>query len=351
MDNLGKSLIDVALPSAQQDTRPGLAFLALGAMLKRLDHAASRRALEAMLGSDADQAAIEKVLPKPIAPLGHAIKMWREVEEEQKALDDCEHDFSVLAAKLGYFESLYMASTNPIMTDSMFGDMREPVKAYVTAFLETSQKALKGLGPSILADIEVFTKKYGPTVECAETWQMDSVNHMFENDALTVMAEDVKALGSSLDNLTKLLESMKGFLTQSSSCDQMMALVTEGKKFSSEATTIKKFACKAASTMMVASVYLTSDTSVIADSLREILVIFSEDYNVTKEELPSKFKQMVIDALNTKPNSKKKRAKKAEEAEDEEPRESKKGKKAEKEKDKAKDKGESEKPKKRKSRQ
>ena len=349
VEHLGKSLIDVAVPRGQQDTRPGLAFQALGVMLKRLDHVASRKALQEMLGGDADQGAIEKVLPKSMAPLGHAIKMWREVEDQQKALDDGEHDFSLLSAKLGYFESLYMASINPIMTDPMFSDMREPIKAYVTTFLETSRKALQGLGPSILGDIQVFTKKYQQVVECAETWQMDPVNHLFEDEALKTMSEEVKALHSSLDNLGKLLESMKIFLSQTSSCDQMMALANEGKKFSSDAATAKKTACKAAATMMVASVYLTTDTSEIAERLQEILTIVSEDLKITKEELPSKFKQMVNDALNCKP--KRKRSKKAEEGEgDEVPRENKKGKKAEKEKEKTKAKAESEKPKKRKSR-
>ena len=151
--------------------------------------------------------------------------MAHTVLEELKALGDTENDWAFLTSKLPFFESLSLARASETVQDPMFDELQVPIGLHVRTCLEATEDTLKNLGSSIMEDVDRLMTKYKPVSDCAETWHMQPVQHLLDPDEHERTQVEVNDLVTSPENLKKIFDSMKGFVSQSSTNEKLKSVI------------------------------------------------------------------------------------------------------------------------------
>lgn len=307
VERFGNAFIKGAVPQKQMGSEPALAFGAIGQMLKRLEHVTSMKILQHIMDHNHDDVNVdvEKLLPKDHSAVAHAMTTWQLVPKELKDLEDQELDLTFIASKIGFFESFSLAVASPLMDDPMFSEAKDICQKYVTSFLQITETALTDLGESVLSDLKKFDDKYQQVVTCAETWQMEPVQGLFEEEANLDAKSDIEQLQASYDNVIKLCESLKDLIGHSSTNEEMKRLIGKAHTFIKQASATKRSVGKTAFTLIVAACILTESADSVKASVDEALQLCRHDFGVTQADLPGKLGKMVADMGSGKPVGKK----------------------------------------------
>ena len=280
---------------------------ALEGFLNRLDFVTQRVVLDCLLNTpgQCQKWNIDALLPLELQAFGHALREMPSVEEELRSLEMAEHDIAFLTQKLSFFETLSAAASHPMASGEAFESLRSMCEKYAQAFLEAWKKTLNELGADMLAEVQVFLDKYDPVAQCAETWQMQTVEAVLEWDNESDVSEAVNKLESSVHNLTKMVHSMKVISGHSSRNDTFKEVIDLAKKFHTDATNKAEAARKVATILSVAFMTVNFSIETKADALSAINDVYKA-FQTSKEWLPAKMLKIVNDVFSEKPGGKRK---------------------------------------------
>lgn len=284
----------IKIPRDQTESQLVKTVHALAAYGQRLEHVTSRKILEQMLERpDLDTSFFLTItLPREVFHLLDALVSWRTCNDELQKLNSTENDLHFLTDKITLFETLAAARTEPIMNEDAFAALKETSSEYCSKYLEQLSKCINELGTSVVEDLKGFKTKYGAAYTCADTWEMDTVTHLFESD--TNVAE-VKAASDAIVSLANICGTMSGIVGHSTVDEGLKAITEKMKLFSADAGKLIS-ECKGVGATVIVSGTILNDPNT-KENVLNALALASDYFNVGKDVLPGKLKKLVIDAL------------------------------------------------------
>lgn len=158
----------------EQESEHAKALNAVLSFLERLRFLTGRKTLQWLVTGESSNEGlgldVEKMLPKELHGIGHAVKVWNTVSDELKALATSEHDWKNLCEKLSFFETISAALSDPVMADELFDHLRPACQEYVSAYLEACHSPMTQLGVGLMDEINQFLNKFGSISKYAEEW-------------------------------------------------------------------------------------------------------------------------------------------------------------------------------------
>lgn len=303
ISKLEKNFTDIInLPREQVDSEAGKAFTAIRDFVKRLGSVITSKLIHLTL-EQPDLKVEFELVPKDRRPLLHVVQVWKTVPEECQTLAAREHDWEYLGSKLGFFESLSLAFKEPVIHDNAFSDLREPCQQYIDLYLEQMGKALEGVGPSLSKDVESFRAKYEKVMDAAETWQLQSVDWMFDESGEAQTCFDLEAVRDNMDSLESQCQSLTAFIGHSTSHEGLAGMLAKALKFHKEGRALIKAASRVAGTMLVLGSILGAsdlDGSLLQNQMGEVksaLKASEEEYGIKKADLPKGLQKVLEDSL------------------------------------------------------
>ena len=313
---LGPALLDTA-PLSAEDTQSaaGKAFASVVTFLKALGLITGRKALSAMVESPEVKWDVEQLLPLSMQQVGRSLALWGSVDAERKDLEAAEHDWAFFAKKISLFETFSVAVHDPIMNESIFEHFKGACEGYVGSFLASCEKTLSDLGKELVSELQKFQSKHAEIVSSAETWQMQAVGSFFDVENEENVKSDIESTQKSLQTLSGLCDAMKGLLGHKSSSEEFNAFNEKAKQFHTDALRVMKDAQKTAGTLVMSSVFLTASNSSegAKKDVMGALKFCEETFAISKDDLPTKLRKLVTDAVASSKSKGRKRVPNAEE--------------------------------------
>lgn len=284
---------------AQASTPAGVAYKALRSMLTRLQRLVASQVIMAVASEPSSKWTLDdfvKCLPPSFHPSARGIHACSTLQEERKALETAEHEWDFLARKLSFFETISSSLEIGLLGEEFMKHFKEPCAAYVEAYIQACEMPLKEVGEGLSSELTKFWKTYGHVIDCAETWQMQQVSSFFDRDNEESMKAELGGIKSNLDQMQSFCESMGGVIGHSSGNEMLKSCIECCGKFAKEAASLMKDVKKACTTLVVAAEFLCDDPPT-RKSVQHVLKFVGDEFGLSKEDLPSKLRKLVADAL------------------------------------------------------
>ena len=110
------------------------------------------------------------------------------------------------------------------------------------------------------------------------------------------MKAELGGIKSNLDQMQSFCESMGGVIGHSSGNEMLKSCIECCGKFAKEAASLMKDVKKACTTLVVAAEFLCDDPPT-RKSVQHVLKFVGDEFGLSKEDLPSKLRKLVADAL------------------------------------------------------
>lgn len=285
----------------------GKALTSVATFLKALSFTAGRKALCAMLDSPDSKWDVKKLLPVPLQGFGNCLALWGSVNSEHKSLEATEHDWAFLVNKITLFETFATSVKEPIMNEPLFEQLKGSCQAYVDSYVTSCEKALTELGKGLVSELDLFKQKHEPVVSCAETWQMQSVSSFFDAENAGEMKSQIESVQETIVTLGGMCDAMKGILGHMSSNEEFKAFQEKAKKFHSEALQLIKETQKVAGTVVMCGVFLGTVEETAKKDVMGALKFCEKELALSQDDLPTKLRKLVTDAVGSSKKANRKR--------------------------------------------
>lgn len=280
-------------PPALQEGDDKLVVLACEAMgevwkmAERFQKICVSRAIFALSKGELQGKPYEAVLPDSHHPIAHALQTdWVEEQKQLQAFD-----MTSFTKKLSLCDSAVITAEHPLLQDQLFQETRLRCKEFARNFLAGLRSAVEQGSASFIAPLDTFIGKYQSVINAAEIWEMKDISWWFEGDRRDESKQDVSDLKVAKKEATKFAAEITTLLKCYSETAMVADVLKDAKAAETRVRQKISEVCKLAVTfIMVEAVFDKTLTSEDLDETERICVKF---FDVGKDQMPDKLKEML----------------------------------------------------------